>query len=126
MKQPGAVRIDPQRENDLLQALTIGAWCNNAQVVPGSGGDDWQVVGDPTEGALLVAAFKAGIEKRRHNRGVVYEIPFDSERKMMSVVVRESNESIMYSKGAPEVILDRCKSEQFATVLFSRSRRSVP
>ena len=58
-----------------------------------------------------MAALKAGIEKRRHNRGVVYEIPFDSDRKMMSVVVRESSESIMYSKGAPEVILDCCKSE---------------
>ena len=51
LKQPGAVRFDPRQENDLLQALTIGAWCNNSQVVPGSGEEDWQVIGDPTEDA---------------------------------------------------------------------------
>jgi Ca2+-transporting ATPase len=111
LRQPGAARIEPRHEHDLLEALTIGVWCNNAQVVPEPSGD-WRVIGDPTEGALLVAALKAAIEKRDDQRSVIYEIPFDSDRKMMSVVVRDSGKSlILYAKGAPEVILDRCKDE---------------
>ena len=54
--------IDPGAEPDLARVLTIGAWCNNAQVSPGEdGAEGWQVLGDPTEGALLIAARKAGI-----------------------------------------------------------------
>src|SRR4051812_4319259 len=53
--------IDPQDWPDLMRALRIAAWCNTAQVVPGpDGGGGWQVIGDPTEGALIVAARKAG------------------------------------------------------------------
>jgi len=113
LKMPAAVPVDPRQEQDLLCALSIGAWCNNARVVPARSGADWQVIGDPTEGALLVAAMKAGIEPRDHDRRVVYEIPFDSERKMMSVVVRDADQKlVIYSKGAPEVILERCMAER--------------
>ena len=53
--------VDPDAEPDLARALTIGAWCNNAAGLPrGDGSEAWQVIGDPTEGALLVAALKAG------------------------------------------------------------------
>ena len=58
-------RVNPGAEPGLIQALTIGARCNNATVSPrGNGSEGWQVVGDPTEGALLVAALKAGIPAR--------------------------------------------------------------
>src|SRR5207249_4522326 len=60
-------RVNPGAEPGLIQALTIGARCNNATVSPrGNGSEGWQVVGDPTEGALLVAALKAGIPARGH------------------------------------------------------------
>ena len=98
---------------DLMRALTSAVYCNNASLVPGNHGKPWQCIGDPTEGALLVAAMKGGIslDEKRRNR-VVLEIPFDSERKAMSVVVQENDQAqLMYTKGAPEVILDMCSHE---------------
>jgi Ca2+-transporting ATPase len=120
------IRVEPTQEPDLLVALSIGACCNNASVVPARSGADWQVTGDPTEGALIVAAMKAGIEPRDPGHRIIYEIPFDSDRKMMSVVVRKANDSLtMYCKGAPEVVLDRCVAEQADGIArpLSESRR---
>ena len=104
-----------QSEPGLARVLSIGAWCNNAEVTPRPDGSGmWQVVGDPTEGALIVAAMKAGIEAGGLEKGhhVLYEIPFDSERRAMSVVVGEDmGGATMYTKGAPEVVLSRCVTE---------------
>ena len=72
---------------DLERLLVIGARCNNAAVQPGDAGG-WRVVGDPTEGALVVAAMKGGIPAGDSAAKVEFEIPFDSERKRMSVVVQ--------------------------------------
>jgi Ca2+-transporting ATPase len=103
------------READLQLALTIGAWCNNARVVPlGDGAGAWQIIGDPTEGALVVAAQKAGIEATPYARHVLYELPFDSTRKLMSVAVHRTEGAVLYVKGAPEVVLNRCVSEHLA------------
>ena len=95
--------------DDLHLALKVGAWCNGAQVVPKP--DDqqaWQVIGDPTEGALVVAAMKAGLDPAARSAAIVYEIPFDSTRKAMSVVIRDREAKTLYSKGAPEVLLAKC------------------
>ncbi len=106
--------INPRDESDLMQVLTTAARCNNATVSPrGDAADSWQVIGDPTEGALVVAALKAGIEARDREQHVLFEIPFDSERKTMSVVLRGPDDTrVMYSKGAPEVILAKCIFER--------------
>lgn len=99
-------KASPDQRADLHQALVIAARCNNAQLVPrGDGADQWQVIGDPTEGALLVAARKGAVDFSQTSSSLEYEIPFDSQRKAMSVVVRENGAPIMYTKGAPEVIL---------------------
>jgi len=105
--------VDFPNEPGLVETLTIGAWCNNAQVTPRpDGSEGWQVIGDPTEGALIVAALKAGIEANEQGHHVLYEIPFDSERRAMSVVVRGADgEVTMYTKGAPEIILAKCGAE---------------
>ncbi|MBN3037690.1 MAG: calcium-translocating P-type ATPase, PMCA-type [Candidatus Diapherotrites archaeon] len=63
------------------------------------------VIGDPTEGALLMAAKKAGIFPHYER---VDEVPFDSKRKMMSVLVRTPEGLRVFTKGAPEVVLERC------------------
>ena len=107
--------VDVWSQPDLALVLNIGAWCNNAQVVPqGDGAEQWQVIGDPTEGALVVAALKGRMESIRAAEGLVLEIPFDSTRKCMSVVVREdgSGPLVLYTKGAPEVVLEKCIAEQ--------------
>jgi P-type Ca2+ transporter type 2C len=112
-RRPSSARVDPRLEPDLLQALTIGAWCNDARVTKPRDGGEWQMTGDPTEAALVVAALKADIDPAERGRPV-HEVPFDSERKMMSVVVPAADGSrAQYAKGAPEVVLTRCVSEQY-------------
>jgi P-type Ca2+ transporter type 2C len=107
----GTGRVDPQAEPDLLAALEVGARCNHARLSKGADGT-WSLIGDPTEAALLVAAVKAGLPDDADRR-VVHEVPFDSERKAMSVVLRQSDGShVMYVKGAPEVILARCEGQR--------------
>lgn len=121
------VMPDSLEHHDLHMALTIAAHCNNARLQPPKSNDEnWQVIGDPTEGALLVAALKGGIDPAVFARPL-FEIPFDSERKAMSVVVRENDgRLLMYTKGAPEVILGKCsyKCSNGKTVPLSDQQRS--
>ena len=119
--------IEPQCFPDLLAALEAGAYCNRAQLVATDDNSRWQVLGDPTEGAVLVAARKAGVPPQLA-APVVHENPFDAERKMMSVIVQIDDEhSIMYCKGAPEVVLAKCVTEQFQGVSrgLSAPRRAL-
>lgn len=95
--------IDVSKENELKHLILAGVSCNNATLKSENG--NWTVLGDPTEGALLVLAEKAKISAY----GVkVYEIPFTSERKMMTVVYGKEDGHVAYSKGAPEVLLNLC------------------
>lgn len=98
---------------DLRCVLEVGARCNNARLIPGTaGGENWQVIGDPTEAALIVAARKLGI-KDQSQEILLYELPFDSNRKTMSVAVRDPvGRTKLLTKGAPEVVLSKCTSEQ--------------
>ena len=105
--------VRPENHTDLLDALKAGVYCNRARLIAEDDGVRWQVAGDPTEGALLVVARKAGLHAELPGR-IVHETPFDSERKLMSVIVRaDDGRSVMYVKGAPEVIFANCTDEQF-------------
>ena len=94
--------VDPSALDPLLRC---GAVCNNAERAPES--DDEAYFGDPTEVALIVSAAKAGIERDGDR---LRELPFSSERQRMTVVVEEDGEPTAYTKGAPEVVLERCES----------------
>lgn len=100
--------MKPDVDAELL--LKIGALCNNAQLRQRETDKCWEIFGDPTEGALIVAAAKAKLNKeeleKTHSR--LREIPFTSERKRMTTVHRTpQNETFAYIKGAPETILER-------------------
>ncbi len=84
---------------DIRLALDIGRLCNNASIMDGN------IVGDPTEIALLVVAEKAGIKGEVARTG---EIPFDSSKKYMATMHMINGKKISYFKGAPEVILKLC------------------
>ncbi len=90
-------KVEP-KELELL--LKTGLFCNNAML-----GDDGKVIGDPTEAALIVSAAKGKIAE---NAKRVHEVPFSSERKLMSVVVKEDDGYAVYSKGAAEMLLVHC------------------
>jgi len=90
--------------NPLLSASVL---CNDATLR--RGGDIWDITGDPTEGALLVAAQKAfDIESKRSENPRVSVIPFDSDRKRMTVVTESDEKRTAWVKGALDSLLPRC------------------
>lgn len=101
---PDPSRLPPGLHN----LLTAAVLCNSATLREENG--TWQVIGDPTEGALLVAAAKVALTKEGLEGTAPFEaeIPFDAERKMMTVIRRMAEGSMAYVKGAPDVLLSRC------------------
>ncbi len=100
--------------DEVRRALGAATLASNAQLSNENG--TWNVIGDPTEGALLVAARKAGIDAgymdARFKR--LGEVPFSSERKLMTTVQTDSESSEfvdVFVKGAPDVLLPRCSHE---------------
>jgi Ca2+-transporting ATPase len=101
---------DPKDDQNLSLLLRIGALCSNAQLDRNEKGI-WSIIGDPTEGALIVAAAKAEFEEKQLEKDYprIGEISFTSERKRMTTVHATPNgEHVAYVKGAPEVVLERC------------------
>ncbi len=101
--------VDPSAESDLDLHLRIGALCNDATVSQDKDGA-WRIFGDPTEGALVVAAEKAGMPRRTLDRDYprLDEIPFQSENLYMAVLATfhpEGKGRVAYVKGAPERVL---------------------
>jgi Ca2+-transporting ATPase len=99
-------RTEPSLE--LLDLLRAAALASDAQIAQVDG--RWDVKGDPTEGALVVAAAKAGLQKAELDSEFprVQEIPFTSETKRMTTLHATRDGTVAYSKGAPEFILASC------------------
>lgn len=104
----------PTGDPCMKMLLDIAVTCNNASLAakkPGllRGKNEPQTYGEPTETALLVLAAKAGVSREKAGYQIEKEIPFDSTRKMMSVLVRSKSGAYqLFCKGAPDVILSRC------------------
>ena len=98
------------RDIDLL--LRIGYLCNNAELVKDEKDGRHQIIGDPTEGSLLVLSRKAGLSEDLFDQQFtqVQELPFDSDRKRMTVVMKNlrARKTEAYVKGAPDLLLARC------------------
>jgi len=109
------VKIDYKNNPDLMMLLKSALICNHAKLQ--KNGSEWEVVGEPTEAALVVAAYKAWLYPY-DRKSTISEFSFNSSRKRMSVVVHEKEEMTAYVKGAPEVILDR------ATQIFKNGNLS--
>jgi magnesium-transporting ATPase (P-type) len=97
-------------------ALRIGHLCNSARLLPPDGDDGWRVIGDPTEGALLVAAAKAGLDREEDERlhPVVRKMAFEAKRKRMSTIHHAhpgGDGLVAFVKGAPREMLDHCSRE---------------
>ncbi len=103
-------KINPSRHLDIIHAMRLATLCNNAQLSKNNETGAWQISGDPTEGALLVAAAKAGVWRQDLEEYYEYldEISFDPVRKRMSVLFRRKETGFVFTKGSPEIILDLC------------------
>ncbi len=99
---------EPSQSPAMRELLTAAVLCNGATLREESG--TWKIIGDPTEGALLVAAAKAALPMEALNQAYHFlgEVPFDPERKMMTIVRRTPDGPVAYVKGAPDVLLRHC------------------
>ena len=103
-------KIDP-KSGELHTLLTTATLCNDAKLEKDTATERWIIKGDPTEGALVVAAAKAGLwkEELEQQQPRIGEIPFSSETKRMTTVhIVLGKKKIAYMKGAPEIVLDKC------------------
>ncbi|MHA2021506.1 MAG: cation-translocating P-type ATPase, partial [Candidatus Thorarchaeota archaeon] len=107
-----STEFDINADPHTVRLLEIGQLCTNSLLQPDpSGVADWSIVGDPTEGALLVVAEKAGItyDDTWSKYEEISEISFDSARKRMTSICRDTDGSLWaFSKGAPEILLPLC------------------
>ncbi len=104
--------IDPKSDKVLLLILKASALCSNAILEEKKG--KWEIIGDPTEAALVVAAAKAelwkdDLETKYQRTG---ELIFTSERKLMTTIHKKGKEKIAFVKGAPEIVLQKCRYVQ--------------
>ncbi|WP_127584343.1 calcium-translocating P-type ATPase, SERCA-type [Paenibacillus koleovorans] len=121
MASTGGQHVDLRNNQMMRRLLQIAVLCNNASLVEElpevkkKGSKEpvkpiWSVQGDPTEGALVVLGAKGGVTASSldglYKR--ITEIPFDSERKRMSVIVQHQGGRLLYTKGAPDVIAEKC------------------
>ena len=100
--------ITPDKQ--LKELLKIASLCNDSDLEKDPSTDKWKVKGDPTEGALVVAAAKANIWKGELEKEQprIAEVPFSSERKRMTTIHVSGENKTAYMKGAPEVVLKKC------------------
>ncbi|MGF1568248.1 MAG: cation-translocating P-type ATPase [Nodosilinea sp.] len=119
--------VDPRQFTDLALLLLDGVLCNDAALQKEAG--EWAILGDPTEGALVVMAAKGGLDRHHlaHTLSRRAEFPFSSERKRMSVVLSQGDDRdaltqtmtlpgevaqapyLMLTKGSPELVLEQCR-----------------
>jgi len=105
-------KIDIEKEPFYDVLFNDAVLCNDARIERTGEDNELKVYGSPTESALLVLAAKAGLYKEDITYKRVQEIPFNSDRKMMSVLCKINGENIVYSKGATEYIIKHCKYMQ--------------
>jgi P-type Ca2+ transporter type 2C len=105
--------VNVNEEPSVARLIEIQALCNDSRLehVVQDSLDEWRIIGDPTEGAMIVAAAKAGINREEINQKQprLQEIPFDSKRKLMTTFHRgESGNLMTFAKGAPDILVERC------------------
>lgn len=114
------VAANPTQKEGLLALLTAAALCNNARLLsPSREKPNWSCLGDQTEAALKVTAFKAGLDEQDLNARYprIHELPFDARRKRMSTIHRQNlnggygeSQEVAFIKGAPREVLQLCSS----------------
>lgn len=103
-------KMDPTKDVHFNKLLSFAMLCNHAEICKKG---DYKLDGDPTEGALLVAGMKAGFsrDKLLKEYKIIQEFPFDSARKMMTIIVEDKRgERFAITKGAPDILINLSES----------------
>jgi magnesium-transporting ATPase (P-type) len=104
-------RLKKDQVPALERLLEISALCNSAKVEPPSDRNrSWSVIGDPTDGALLIASLKYGLNSQNMlvDKPIIRMVPFDSTRKRMTTIHHTKGGILVYTKGAPRSVLSLC------------------
>ncbi len=101
-------KIDITPDHPILDLIKVGVLCNDSVIEPLGDGDLYNIIGTPTEGAMLILGAKLNNFKDDYGVTRVEELPFDSNRKMMSTLYAEGSERYVYAMGASEVLLSKC------------------
>ena len=100
------VKLDEHSE--LYKLIEAGILCSDAEIERTGTDNEYRAIGSPTEAALNILGAKAGVFGESFDAVRVNEHPFNSEKKMMSVMSKTNDEYFVYAKGAPEVLLEKC------------------
>ncbi|MFC1826320.1 cation-translocating P-type ATPase [Thermodesulfobacteriota bacterium] len=113
-------RVDIGACTELIRSLRIGLLCNEADLYQENG--DYKIVGDPTEGALIVSALKGGlqVEDERTRYPQLGIVPFESERGFMATLHEVEGKKVIFAKGAPEKIIQFTMHEGVETELENK------
>lgn len=106
----GQEKVDTAKNESFLRFLKCSVICNDSNVERLGNDALYKVIGSSTEGALLILGAKLNFFKENFPNPRIEEIPFDSQRKMMSVLYKDEKEKIVYAKGAPEMLLSKCSA----------------
>jgi len=109
----GKALISSKMREELGLILRIGAFCNNSRLMqPMVDNPSWTIIGDPTEGSLMVLLEKADIslELISEKYPKVFQLPFDSRRKRMTSIHKHGDKFMVFTKGAPKEVLSVCSS----------------
>ena len=113
--------------SQVVELLRVAGLCCEARLLAPSGKEDWRVIGDTTEGAILVAAAKARLDLQAEGARAqrVGTFPFDPDRKLMTTLHRSEGALEAYVKGSPEAVLERCRQAWWdgETVPLDESKR---
>lgn len=117
--------LDPELKANLYTLLRIGLLCNESDIYEEDG--FYKVEGDPTEGALIVSAMKAGLNKEEEKEKYpqIAIIPFESERGYMATLHRHKGEKYIFVKGAPEKIIDMCSKDMYGNEINEIKRKEI-
>lgn len=123
--------VNDNNSDKALELLRFGTLCSNGTVTIENNIE--KHIGDPTETSIIAAAMKNNIhiEQLQSEYQRVYELPFDSERKLMSVIVQHNNELIVITKGACDELIKRCtngpidKATQLTNELSQKALRVI-
>lgn len=102
--------VDVEKVDSLKMLLKTAVFCNDARIERTGEDQEYQIFGSPTEASLLVLAAKANVHKEDMDLEREEEVPFNSQRKMMSVLVKDDGKHFVFAKGAVEVLLSKCSN----------------